>query len=141
MTVKQISVFLENKTGRINEVTRILGSNGINLSAFSIAENSDFGIMRIVVCDIERAVEILKQANFTVSITEVVCLNCPNTAGALAKVLDYLAAEEIFIEYMYAFSQGDTASIVIRPNEINRCIEVLQHHKAELIGTNQLYSI
>lgn len=141
MTVKQISVFLENKTGRINEVTRILGANDINMSAFSIAENADFGIMRIVVSDVERAVSVLKAAHFAVSLTDVVCLKCPNTAGALAKVLDYLAAENVFIEYMYAFSQGETASVVIRPNEIGRCIEVLQQHKAELIGSNQLYNI
>lgn len=141
MTVKQISVFLENKAGRINEVCRILAINKINMSAFSIADNGDFGIMRIVASDVDLAVSVLKEAHFAVSITEVVCLSSPNTAGSLSKVLEYLAAEDVFIEYMYAFSEGDTASVVIRPNDIERCIEVLQRHKAELIGSNRLYQI
>ncbi len=128
MTTKQLSVFIENKTGRINDVTRILGANGINMTAFSIAENADFGIMRIVVSNVENAVKVLREAKFAVSLTDVVCLQCSNTPGSLAKILDALAVENVFIEYMYAFSQGEIASVVIRPTDIETCIKVLEAH-------------
>lgn len=113
MTIKQLSVFLENKTGRINDVTKTLAKYDINMHAFSMAESTDFGILRLIVSDVEKAVEVLRAENFAVMLTDVVCISCPNVAGSLAKVLDYLAAENIFIEYMYAFAQGDTAHVVI----------------------------
>lgn len=141
MTVKQISIFLENKMGRMNEVTRILGDNGVNINAFSVAENSDFGILRLVVTNVDLAIKVLKEAHFAVNTTEVVCLNCPNTPGALAKILEYLAEENIFIEYMYAFSQGDMASVVIRPSDTKRCIETLQKKDTTLINSSMLYNI
>jgi hypothetical protein len=91
MTIRQISVFLENKTGRINEVAKILGNNGINMKAFSMAETADFGILRLIVSEVEKAVAVLRDANFAVMLTEVVCLNVPNVAGALAGILDATA--------------------------------------------------
>ena len=90
MIIKQLSVFLENKTGRINEVTSVLGNAGINLSAFSMAENAEFGILRVIVSDPDKAYKLLKDNHFGVTLTEVVCLNCPNTPGALSKALHYL---------------------------------------------------
>ena len=125
MTIRQISVFLENKTGRINEVTKILGTNGINMKAFSMAETADFGILRLIVSEVEKAVEVLRDASFAVMLTDVVCLNVPNVAGALSGILDTLAANDIFIEYMYAFSEGEAANVVIRPTDITRCVSVL----------------
>lgn len=111
------------------------------MNAFSLAETADFGILRIVVSDVERATAVLREANFAVSITEVVCFNCPNTPGSLATVLDYLARESVFIEYMYAFSQGETASVVIRPTDIALCLDILSRYKCELISENALYSL
>lgn len=125
MTIKQLSIFLENKTGRINEVTKILGRNGINMKAFSMAETADFGILRLIVSEVEKAVECLRAENFAVMVTDVVCLNAVNVPGALASILEKLAENDIFIEYMYAFSEGQTANIVIRANEIDKCMEVL----------------
>ena len=104
MTIKQLSVFLENKTGRINDVVRTLGHNGINMHAFSMAETTDFGILRLIVSDVDKAVEVLRAQNFAVMSTEVICLSCDNTPGSLAVILEYLAEEKIFIEYMYAFA-------------------------------------
>ena len=95
MTIKQLSVFLENKTGRINDVTKTLAKYDINMHAFSMAESTDFGILRLIVSDVEKAVEVLRAENFAVMLTDVVCISCPNVAGSLAKVLDYLAAENI----------------------------------------------
>ena len=133
MTVKQLSVFLENKVGRINDVVRVLADNGINMTAFSIADNTDFGIMRVIVSDVDKAVKALHEKRFVVNLTDVVCLSCPNVPGALAGILDLLAAEDIFIEYMYAFSQGDTANVVIRPTDTKRCLEVLHKHDMEVL--------
>ena len=115
MTIKQISVFLENKSGRINDVTKALGKAGINMHAFSMAETTDFGILRLIVSDVERAVEVLRAANFSVVQTDVICISCPNVAGSLAVILEHLAEHQVFIEYMYAFAQGDKANVVIRP--------------------------
>lgn len=125
MITKQLSIFLENRTGRINEVARILAENGINMQAFSMAETAEFGILRLIVPDIEKAVEVLRAANFAVMVTDVLCLNCPNTPGALSAVLEKLASNNIFIEYMYAFSDGDAANVIIRPDNIDDAVRIL----------------
>ena len=132
MTIKQLSVFLENKTGRINEVTKILGKHDINMHAFSMAETTDFGILRLIVSEVDKAVEILREENFAVMLTDVVCISCSNVAGSLSAILEQLAEKEIFIEYMYAFADGDKANVVIRPNDINKCVEVLDGCACEL---------
>ena len=126
MRIKQLSVFLENKTGRINEVAKILGKYGFNMHAFSMAETPDFGILRLIVSDVDKAVDVLREANFAVMLTEVVCISCSNEAGALSLILEHLAAQDIFIEYMYAFAEGDKANVVIRPNDIDKCVDVLK---------------
>ena len=126
MTIKQLSIFLENKTGRINDVTSILGKNGINMQAFSMAEAADFGILRLIVSEVDRALELLKENNFAVKVTDVVCIRCSNTAGSLASVLEKLAEKEIFIEYMYAFADGDYANTIIKPNNLEKCVAVLE---------------
>ena len=125
MTIKQLTIFLENRTGRINEVAKILGAAGINMKAFSMAETADFGLLRLIVPDADKAVEVLRAADFAVMVTDVVCLNCPNVPGALSAVLEKLAANNVFIEYMYAFSDGETANVVIRPDNIEEAVKVL----------------
>lgn len=132
MTIKQLSVFIENKTGRINEVTRILAANGVNMTAFSLAESADFGILRLIVSDVELAVRVLKEAHFGISVTEVIGFSCPNSPGALSAVLERLARENIFIEYMYAFSQGDSANIIIRPTDMALCVQILDNNSSGL---------
>ena len=133
MTIKQLSVFLENKTGRINEVTKILGKNSINMHAFSMAETTDFGILRLIVSEVDKAVEILRAENFAVMLTDVVCISCPNVAGSLSEILEQLAANNIFIEYMYAFAEGDKANVVIRPNDIDNCVSVLKQSNCNIV--------
>lgn len=132
MTIKQLSIFLENKTGRINDVTSILGKNGINMQAFSMAETADFGILRLIVSEVERALELLKENNFAVKVTDVVCIRCSNTAGSLASVLEKLAEKEIFIEYMYAFADGDYANTIIKPNNLEKCVAVLEECNCDM---------
>lgn len=133
MTIKQLTVFLENRTGRINEVAKILGNNGINMKAFSMAETADFGLLRLIVSEVDKAVEVLRDASFAVMLTDVVCISATNVPGALSGILDKLAANDIFIEYMYAFSEGETANIVIRPNDIAKCVSVLSECQCKLL--------
>ncbi|MBR5334166.1 MAG: amino acid-binding protein [Alistipes sp.] len=132
MTIKQLSVFLENKTGRINDVTRILGKHGINMHAFSMAETTDFGILRLIVSEVDKAVEILRAENFAVMLTDVVCIKCSNTAGALSLILEQLSQKNIFIEYMYAFADGEQANVVIRPNNIECCVNTLKECNCDI---------
>ena len=126
MIIRQLSIFLENRTGRINEVARILADNGINMQAFSMAETADFGLLRLIVPDVDRAVEVLRSENIAVMITDVLCVNCPNVPGSLSAVLEKLASNNVFIEYMYVFSDGDSANVIIRPNNIDDALKVLQ---------------
>lgn len=141
MLVKQLSIFLENKKGRFTEVARILGESGINMTAFTVSENSDFGILRLIVSDTEKAIEVLRNKSYGVSITDVVCLICPNQPGALAMAMEIIAAAGIFIEYMYAFSEGESAHVIIRPDNISRCIEVLKENKLALLAASDLYKL
>ena len=125
MIIKQLSIFLENRTGRINEVAKILAENGINMQAFSMAETADFGLLRVIVPDVDKAVEVLRAASFAVMVTDVLCINCPNVPGSMSAVLDKLASNNVFIEYMYAFSDGDSANVIIRPDNIDEAVKVL----------------
>lgn len=138
MLIQQLSVFLENKQGRLTEVTQILGQAGVNMSAFSIAENSDFGILRVIVSDPSKAYQALKDRLFAVSLTDVICLQCPNTPGSLAAALQLLSDNQIFIEYMYAFSMHDKANVIMKPDQINRAIEVLSASVYEVIRADQV---
>ena len=125
MVIKQLSIVLENRSGRINEVAKIMSQNGIDMRAFSMAETSDFGILRLIVSDVDKAVECLRAADFAVMLTDVVCVKCPNESGALSVVLDRLTEQGVFIEYMYAFAEGAVANVVIRPSDVDRCEEIL----------------
>ena len=141
MLIKQLSVFLENQTGRINQVTDILGKNDINMTAFSVAEGSEFGILRLIVPDPQKAKEVLKENGFMSTITDVICLITPNKAGALAKALNILANEGVFIQYMYAFADGDKAKVIIRPNNLDRCVKILIDHQFELVKSDESYKL
>ena len=141
MKAKQLSVFLENKSGRLTEVTDVLGAAGINLSAMSIADNSDFGILRCIVSDPDRAYQVLKEAHFAVKITDVIGFVCPNVSGALATVMMHLAAAGIFIEYMYSFANGNVAHVVIRPSDLEACERVLAEKKGDLMADSDLYRL
>lgn len=132
---------MENKTGRLTEVTQVLAREGINLSALCIAENADFGILRGVVSEPDRAYQVLKENHFAVSITSVVGFSCPNTPGSLAQVLAYLSEAGVFIEYMYSFANGDAANVIIRPTDMQQCIRVLQEKRVELLAASDLYKL
>ncbi|MEG1684618.1 MAG: amino acid-binding protein [Bacteroides sp.] len=141
MIAKQLSIFLENKPGRLTEVTDVLAKENINLSALCIAENADFGILRGIVSDPDKAYTALKAHHFAVNITDVVGINCPNVPGALAKVLNYLSEAGVFIEYMYSFANNGSANVIIRPNNMDICLKVLTEKKVDLLAASDLYQL
>lgn len=141
MVAKQLSIFLENKSGRLTEVTEVLAQENINLSALCIAENADFGILRGIVSEPDRAYQVLKEHHFAVNITDVVGISCPNIPGALAKVLEYLSDAGVFIEYMYSFANNNIANVVIRPSNMEKCIDVLKEKKVDLLAASDLYKL
>ena len=110
MSIKQISVFLENKPGRLKNMTGVLAAHGIDMRALSLAETKDFGIARIIVDDVFTAVNVLKEANFVASLTSVLAVAIPDEAGGLDKLLAIFSEAQVNIEYMYAFLGGKDAN-------------------------------
>jgi hypothetical protein len=143
MKVEQISVFLENKSGRLAEVMRVLGSAGINIRALSIADTSDFGILRIIVNDKEAALKALKEKDFTVSKTEVVAVEVPDKPGGLAHILDLLDKQGVNVEYMYAFIErsSDNAVIIFRFDENDKAIKALSGSGIAILDGSKVYNL
>lgn len=140
---KQISVFLENKAGRLSHVTRVLGDAGINIRALSIADTSDFGILRIIVNDPGKAYRILKEADFTVSETEVVAVQVPDSPGGLATVLEQMSESNLNIEYLYAFlgtSEKD-ALVVFKVEDLEKACNTFKAKGIKFIDEKQLYEL
>ena len=114
MKMKQISIFLENSTGRIAEVTRVLKEAGVNLRAISIADTADFGILRLITSDSERTLEVLKKANFTTRTTDVLAVKIPDQVGSLHDVMVLFQKNSINIEYLYAsFEMTEDSTVII----------------------------
>ena len=143
MKVEQISVFVENKSGRLAEVARTLGDAKVNIRALSIADSSDFGILRIIVNDNDTAVTVLKQKGFTVSKTEVVAVEVSDQPGGLAQILNLLEKEKLNVEYMYAFLErrSDNAVIVFRFEENDSAIKVLTSAGVAILDGSTLYNL
>lgn len=143
MKVEQISIFIENKSGRLAEITRILGDAGINIRALSLADTSDFGILRLIVNDVETAKAVLKEKGFTVSKTEVVAVEVPDRPGGLSSLLQTLDADQINVEYMYAFVErcGGNAVIIFRFDETDKAIGTLKDSGFTILEGERLYSL
>jgi len=143
MKVEQISIFIENKSGRLAEITRVLGDAGINIRALSLADTSDFGILRLIVNDGEKAKLVLKEKGFTVNKTEVVAVEVPDRPGGLSAILQTLDREQINVEYMYAFVErcGGNAVIIFRFDETDKAIAVLRSQSFNILDGERLYSL
>jgi hypothetical protein len=141
MKIKQLSIFLENKSGRLTEVTEALASAHINISAFSIADTADYGILRMIVSKPEQAEQLLKAKGLSVHITEVIGLVVPNEPGGLHRALQILSSEGISVEYMYAFALSDRATVIIRTEAVEQALTVLQKHKLELLKASDVYEL
>ena len=143
MRVEQISVFLENKAGRLAEVTRILSEAGINIRALSLADTSDFGILRLIVNNNDKAKEVLSKNGFTVGRTDVVAVEVEDRPGGLHKILDVLFRANINVEYRYAFVQqsGNNAVIIFRFDNLEEAVKVLTANGVTVINGSKVYTM
>jgi hypothetical protein len=141
MLVKQISIFLENKSGRLADVTKILADNNIDICALSIADTTDFGILRLIVDNPEEAEKILTSGEFTVSCTDVIAIGVEDKPGGLAKVLNLLNENSISIEYMYAFvgKSKDQALVVLRVEDPQAAIKTLLDNNVVVLSSEQIH--
>jgi hypothetical protein len=142
-TVKQLSIFLENKEGRMLNTLDIIENLGINIRALSIADTSEFGILRIIVTDPDKVKKQLEENNFIVKITEVVAVAIDDNPGGLNKILRLLDENKINLEYLYAFveQQKDRAIVLLRLENMEKGIKVLEEGNAPIISDSEIYSI
>ena len=132
MGIKQISVFLENTTGRLSEVTKTLANASINLRAISIADTADFGILRLIVDKNDQAVEALNKAGFTTRLTDVVAVEVEDVPGSLAKLMELFQKEQVNIEYLYASLEGEIGKAIV-------IFKLEDHEKGQkILGENGL---
>jgi hypothetical protein len=143
MKVEQISVFLENKPGGLEIVTRMLEEANINIRALSLADTSDFGILRLIVNDVEGAKKALKESGFTIGATAVVAVEIPDRVGGLNAILKLLSGRGISIEYMYAFVEksGEHAIMIFRFDKTDEAIEILLKNGITLLPGEKLYRL
>ncbi len=143
MKVDQLSIFLENRSGRLAEVTRLLSENSVNIRALSLADTSDFGILRLIVSDFDKAKAKLKENGFTVGRTSVVAVEVDDQPGGLHHILTLLQDQGINVEYMYAFVQqsGKNAIIIFRFDRTDQAIEILNKNNITTIPGEKLYAI
>ena len=143
MKVEQISVFLENKSGRLADVASVLASADVNIRALSLADTTDFGILRLIVNDTEKAKQVLKDNGFTVGKTEVIGVEVADRPGGLAEILNVMKDNNINVEYMYAFLQksASKAIIIFRFDELEKAIAVLQKAGIRILKGEEIYSI
>lgn len=119
MYVKQISVFIENRMGRMQQVCECLTENDINISSVILADTNEYGLLRMIVSDTEKAKEVLVAAGFSAIITDVIAVKFPHTAGTLKTLLEFFAAEDLNVEYMYGLSQTDVDAVIIFKTSVN----------------------
>jgi len=143
MKVDQISIFLENRAGRLAEVTRVLAEAGVNIRALSLADTSDFGILRLIVSDFDQAKNVLKENGFTVGRTTVVAVEVPDTPGGLHSILGMLSENSVNVEYMYAFVQqsGKNAVMIFRFDRTDQAIKLLTEAKFTIVPGEVLYKM
>jgi hypothetical protein len=143
MLVKQISVFIENKSGRLAEITRLLGENSIDISALSIADTTDFGILRLIVSDPQKAEYVLKKEGFTVSCTSVIAISVIDKPGGLSGALEILDKNLISIEYMYAFvgKRENLALVILRVENPEKAVQILETSGVKVLSSSDVYGL
>ncbi len=143
MLIKQISVFLENAPGQLSEVSKILGENNIDMSALSLADTTEFGILRLIVNDPEKACDVLRAQNYIVKQNYVLAAVVDDRPGGLTGVLDILANAHVAVEYMYAFvgSQDGHAVVVIRPDNAETALSALDENHVSTLDPKDIYRL
>ena len=139
MTAKQLSVFIENREGRLGEVLRVIKENHVNILSLSLADTTEYGLLRVLVNKPEAAKDALIANGFSSTITDVLVIKIPHVAGSLQKILEVIANKNVNIEYMYGLSiDGDNASVVMKTNDLEGACEVLRENGIETLTYNEL---
>ena len=143
MFVKQISVFIENKRGRLAALTKLLGDNQIDLIALSIADTTNFGILRCIVSDTDKALRVIREAGFTANTTDVMATEVQDKPGGLAKVLTLFDESEINVEYLYSFvrTRSDKALILFRVDDIDKAINLLKENGIHTLSHQEICAL
>ena len=143
MKITQVSVFLENKKGRLYDATAVLGKANIDIKALTIAENEDFGVLRMIVNKPEEAVKVLKSNSFVANITDIVAVEVPDSPGGLSQILKILIENNINVGYMYAFVEknADKAIVVFRFDNADKAITVLTKNNIRIVGKKDIQGL
>jgi len=141
MTINQISVFLENKYGKLNELFTLLGKENIRIIAATVADTTEFGILRMIVSDAQKAHQLLKDNNVNVHLTEVLAIATSSSADSFADILTHFTKAGLSIEYMYCFSVKDKSFLILRVNNREGALEIIKQNNIEYITENKLINL
>jgi hypothetical protein len=143
MKIKQLSIFLENRKGRMKKALDVLEKGEVNIRALSIADTSDFGILRLIVPDPQKTKSLLEENNFIVKVGEVIAVRMPDTPGGLGVILGILDEYDINLEYLYAFveEKDKMAIVLLHPENIDSGIHALKKGGAEVISADEIYGL
>ncbi len=138
-TIQQLSVFLENREGRLDDVLKVLAEKDVNIVALSLADTSEYGMLRMVVSDPHKGRQALKEAGITAMLTDVVALRVPHATGSLSKAMHQIVEGEVNVEYMYAFANGTDASAVLKSDDPARVIDILKGSGFDVYSADEAY--
>lgn len=142
MFIKQLSVFIENRAGRLEQVTQVLKENNINIVSVSLADTSDYGMLRLILSNPVKAATILKENGFSAMITDVIAVKLTQHVGKLGELLTILSNANVNVEYMYGLTSGDeNASIVIKTSDQKKALDAITNSVFELLSTEETYSM
>lgn len=138
-TIQQLSVFMENREGRLDEILKILSEAGVNIVALSLADTSEYGMLRMIVSDPHKGRAALKNEGITAMLTDVVALRVPHATGSLSKAMHQIVEGEVNIEYMYAFANGSDAAAVLNSDDPARVIDILKGSGFDVYSADEAY--
>ncbi|MBN2404146.1 MAG: ACT domain-containing protein [Coriobacteriia bacterium] len=138
MRVRQLSVFIENKSGRVSEITGLLGEAGVNIRGFSVSDTAEYGILRLIVDKVDQAKEVLKSAGFTVREDDVICIDLPDKPGGLAGVLKIVAEAGVNIEYVYSLI---ATYVVVNVADVERAVHLLSDRPVRLVTQEEITTV
>ena len=143
MTINQLSIFVENKAGTVAQITKSIAKAGVSIRALSVADTQEFGILRLIVDNVEKAKEALNESECVVSVTKVIGVEIPDVAGGLSSVLDHMSKNNINVEYLYAFItiSGKHAYVVLRVEDNEKAIKVLLDNGVKLVTESDIASL
>ena len=139
-TIQQLSVFLENREGSLDEVLKVLADNDVNIVALSLADTSDYGMLRMIVSDPNKGRAALKEEGITAMLTDVVALRVPHATGSLSKAMHQIVDGEVNVEYMYAFANGSDAAAVVKSDDPARVIDILKGSGFDVYSADEAYT-